>query len=193
MLLQLTFGGMCSWRRVAVARVFALVVRCRIMMLICLFSRWQKPWHQEGVPRGSGARPHSAMVFARRLQPLSRADKAPTGFGVLICRISAQKPAAPMTYTDLLAVGLFIIIWKVSPIIFITSGWAGRLFTQTLHLICQRNNICVMCQTAQGRPCFYGIILIIINPMFYVWSKFYFVTHRWYDGEQSHLLQFTVI
>jgi len=35
-----------------------------------------------GVPRGSGARPYRAMVFARRLQPLSRADKAPTGFGV---------------------------------------------------------------------------------------------------------------
>ena len=32
-----------------------------------------------GVPRGSGA---GRLVFARRLQPLSRADKAPTGFGV---------------------------------------------------------------------------------------------------------------
>ena len=41
----LTFGGMWRWRRVAVARVFALVMRCRIMMLFCLFSRWQKPWH----------------------------------------------------------------------------------------------------------------------------------------------------
>jgi len=30
--LGLTFGGMWRWRRVAVARVFALVVRCRIMM-----------------------------------------------------------------------------------------------------------------------------------------------------------------
>jgi len=34
-----------------------------------------------GVPRGSGA---SGLVFVRRLQPQSRADKAPTGFGVLI-------------------------------------------------------------------------------------------------------------
>ena len=41
--LPLTFGGMWRWRRVAVARVFALVVRCRDMMLFCLFSRWQKP------------------------------------------------------------------------------------------------------------------------------------------------------
>jgi hypothetical protein len=34
------------------------------------------------------------MVFARRLQPLSRADKAPTGFGVPVRRIGAQKPVA---------------------------------------------------------------------------------------------------
>jgi len=33
------FDGMCCWRRVAVARVFALVVRCSDMMLFCLFSR----------------------------------------------------------------------------------------------------------------------------------------------------------
>jgi hypothetical protein len=50
----------------------------------------------------------SGLVFARRLQPQSRADKAPTGFGVLIWFISAQKPAAPMTYTDLLEAVLFI-------------------------------------------------------------------------------------
>jgi hypothetical protein len=41
--LPITFGGMCSWRSIAVARVFALVVRCSAMILICLFSRWQKP------------------------------------------------------------------------------------------------------------------------------------------------------
>ncbi len=34
----LTFGGMWRWRRVAVARVFALVVRCGDMMLFC-YSR----------------------------------------------------------------------------------------------------------------------------------------------------------
>ena len=34
MALQLTFGGMWRWRRVAVARVFALVVRYRVMMFI---------------------------------------------------------------------------------------------------------------------------------------------------------------
>jgi len=44
-----------------------------------------------GVPRGSGA---GRLVFARRLQPQSRADKAPTGFGVPVCWIGAQKPVA---------------------------------------------------------------------------------------------------
>jgi len=55
--LLVTFGGMCCWRRFGVARVFALVVRCRDMIVICLFSRWQKPWHQAGVPGGSRGRP----------------------------------------------------------------------------------------------------------------------------------------
>jgi len=41
--LVLTFGGMCCWRRFGVARVFALVMRCRDMIVTCLFSRWQKP------------------------------------------------------------------------------------------------------------------------------------------------------
>jgi hypothetical protein len=30
----LTFGGMCCWRRFGVARVFALVMRCRVMRLV---------------------------------------------------------------------------------------------------------------------------------------------------------------
>jgi hypothetical protein len=34
------------------------------------------------------------MVFARRLQPQSRAYKAPTGFGVPVWGIGAQKPVA---------------------------------------------------------------------------------------------------
>ena len=42
-----------------------------------------------GVPRGSGA---GRLIFARRLQPRSRADKAPTGFGVPVWRTGAQKP-----------------------------------------------------------------------------------------------------
>jgi len=42
-----------------------------------------------GVPRGSGA---GRLVFARRLQPQSRADKAPTGFGVPVWWTGVQKP-----------------------------------------------------------------------------------------------------
>jgi len=42
-----------------------------------------------GVPRGSGA---CRLVFALRLQPQSRADKAPTGFGVPVWRTGAQIP-----------------------------------------------------------------------------------------------------
>ena len=42
-----------------------------------------------GVPRGSGA---GRLVFARRLQPQSRADKAPTGFGVPVWWTGEQKP-----------------------------------------------------------------------------------------------------
>jgi hypothetical protein len=41
------------------------------------------------VPRGSGA---GRLVFAWRLQPLSRTDKAPTGIGVPVWRTGAQKP-----------------------------------------------------------------------------------------------------
>jgi len=49
-LLYLTFGGMWRWRRVAVARVFALVVRCRIMQLL-LYSRVGKNRDTSGGPR----------------------------------------------------------------------------------------------------------------------------------------------
>jgi hypothetical protein len=46
---------MCSWRRVAVARVFALVVRCRIMLLI-LYSRVGKNRDTKSEsPAGAGA------------------------------------------------------------------------------------------------------------------------------------------
>jgi hypothetical protein len=53
--LHLTFGGMCSWRRVAVARVFALVVRCRIMRLL-LYARVGKNRDTKGEsPAAAGA------------------------------------------------------------------------------------------------------------------------------------------
>ena len=49
-LLTLTFGGMWRWRRVAVARVFALVVRCSDMMLF-VYSRVGKNRDTRGSPR----------------------------------------------------------------------------------------------------------------------------------------------
>ncbi len=51
----LTFGGMWRWRRVAVARVFALVMRCRIMRLL-LYSRVGKNRDtRREAPAGAGA------------------------------------------------------------------------------------------------------------------------------------------
>jgi len=50
------------------------------------------------VSRWSGA---SGLVFTRRLLPQSRADRAPTDFGVPVCRIGAKKPSAAITYFDL--------------------------------------------------------------------------------------------
>ena len=45
---------MCSWRRVAVARVFALVVRCRVMRLV-VYSRDGKNRDTRRVsPAGAG-------------------------------------------------------------------------------------------------------------------------------------------
>ncbi len=75
--------------------------------------RWSAGWRTVA-RRALRERGHRSG-FARRLQPKKRADKALTGFGVLICRISAQKPAAPMTYTDLLGTAIFYIVNIKSP------------------------------------------------------------------------------
>jgi len=48
--LAITFGGMWRWRRVVVARVFALVVRCRVMRLLPC-SRVGKNRDTSGGPR----------------------------------------------------------------------------------------------------------------------------------------------
>jgi len=53
--LVLTFGGMWRWRRVAVARVFALVVRCRVKRLL-VYSRVGKNRDtKRESPAGAGA------------------------------------------------------------------------------------------------------------------------------------------
>ncbi len=79
----ITFGGMWRWRRVAVARVFALVVRCRDMMLF-VYSRVGKNRDtRRESPAGAGAAcaaSHRTVLFNQKI-------------------LAAQKP---MTYTDLL-------------------------------------------------------------------------------------------
>ena len=86
--LQLTFGGMCSCLRVAVARVFALVVRCRVKRLL-LYSRVGK---NRDTWREPPAVPGRAVPPATRLSSLAR-------------RFSRYGEA--IAYTDLLAVGLY--------------------------------------------------------------------------------------
>jgi len=68
--LSITFGGMCSWRRVAVARVFALVVRCRIMLLF-VYSRGGKNRDtRRESPAAAGAgrtASHKTVFFSQKI------------------------------------------------------------------------------------------------------------------------------
>ncbi len=78
---------MCSWRRVAVARVFALVVRCNDMMLF-VYSRVGKNRDTRGSPRREPGQPVPPLTVFHFNQKI----------------LAAQKP---MTYTDLLGIGFF--------------------------------------------------------------------------------------
>jgi len=89
--LLVTFGGMWRWRRVAVARVFALVVRCRVMLLL-LYSR-------VGKNRDTGGSP--------RREPGQAAPPTTQRFSLAI---KFSRCGEPMTYTDLLGLGL-IHLW----------------------------------------------------------------------------------
>ena len=53
--LLVTFGGMCSWRRVAVARVFALVVRCTVKRLLHYSRVGKNRDTRRESPAGAGA------------------------------------------------------------------------------------------------------------------------------------------
>ncbi len=68
---------MCSWRRVAVARVFALVVRCRVMMLL-VYSRVGKNRDtRRGSPAGAGAgrtADHLAFFFSQKILAVRSAN-----------------------------------------------------------------------------------------------------------------------
>ena len=70
MLLALTFGGMWRWRRVAVARVFALVVRCRVMMLFVYSRDGKNRDTSRGTPARAGAgrtADHLAILFSQKV------------------------------------------------------------------------------------------------------------------------------
>ncbi len=77
MALLLTFGGMWRWRRVAVARVFALVVRCRVIRLL-LYSRVGKNRDtRRGSPAGAGAgrtADHLADLFSQMILAVRSAN-----------------------------------------------------------------------------------------------------------------------
>ena len=75
--LHLTFGGMWRWRRVAVARVFALVVRCRVMRLL-LYSRVGKNRDtRRESPAGAGAgrtADHLTVLFSQKILAVREAN-----------------------------------------------------------------------------------------------------------------------
>ena len=81
---MVTFGGMWRWRRVAVARVFALVVRCRVKRLL-LYSRVGKNRDTSGGPRREPGRPAPPLKVFHFDQNI----------------LAVQKPIA---YTDLLGI-----------------------------------------------------------------------------------------
>jgi len=77
MQLTTTFGGMCSWRRIAVARVFALVVRCRVMRLL-LYARVGKNRDtRRESPAGAGAgrtADHLTVLFSQNILAVRSAN-----------------------------------------------------------------------------------------------------------------------
>ena len=65
--LVLTFGGMCCWRRVGVARVFALVMRCRVMRLVVNSRVGKNRDTRRESPAAAGAgrgASHEAFLFS---------------------------------------------------------------------------------------------------------------------------------
>jgi len=99
--LRTTFGGMCSWRRVAVAWVFAIVLDVEIFQVHEIIkkcknhdTKWERPGVQPG-PAGW----FCAGGFSRQAELINHQ----LVFGVLV-ELSARKdqPKA-IAYTDLLA------------------------------------------------------------------------------------------
>ncbi len=98
---------MWRWRRIAVARVFALVVRCRIMILI-VYSRVGKN-RDTRRERPAGAGPAGWFLpggFSRKAGPIKHQL-------VLVCQSGGparKNQSKPMTYTDLLACRAIILL-----------------------------------------------------------------------------------
>ena len=73
----LTFGGMWRWRRVAVARVFALVMRCRVILLL-LYSRVGKNRDtRRESPAAAGAgrtADHLTVLFSQKILAVRKAN-----------------------------------------------------------------------------------------------------------------------
>jgi hypothetical protein len=68
---------MCSWRRVAVARVFALVVRCRGMMLFVNSRVGKNRDTRRETPAGAGAgrtANHLTVHFSQKVLAVRKAN-----------------------------------------------------------------------------------------------------------------------
>jgi len=78
-----TFGGKCCWRSIAVARVFALVVVCRIILFVTRFSGYAKTVTPGGSTRDSGAA-SAAITNLSSGREVFAAQK-PSAFTDLLC------------------------------------------------------------------------------------------------------------
>ena len=75
--LWLTFGGMWRWRRVAVARVFALVVRCRVMRLVVDSRVGKNRDTRRECPAGAGpgrTADHLKVLFSQKVLAVRSAN-----------------------------------------------------------------------------------------------------------------------
>ena len=89
---------MWRWRRVAVARVFALVMRCRVMMLF-VYSRVGKNRDtRRGSPAGAGAgrtADHLTVLFSQKVLAVRSANdiyRPVSGSRKLLIRSEIRKP-----------------------------------------------------------------------------------------------------
>jgi hypothetical protein len=68
---------MWRWRRVEVARVFALVVRCRVMMLFVYCRVGKNRDTRRGAPAGAGAgrtADHLTILFSQKILAVRSAN-----------------------------------------------------------------------------------------------------------------------